>query len=52
MGLGLSVAKVIIEMHGGRIWVESMEGMGSTFIFLLPVNQKNTELDNVQAFVE
>ena len=52
MGLGLSVAKGIIEMHGGRIWVESMEGMGSTFTFLLPVNQKNTELDNVQAFVE
>jgi signal transduction histidine kinase len=36
MGLGLSVAKVMIEMHGGRIWAESMEGVGSTFIFLLP----------------
>ena len=38
MGLGLSVAKVMIEMHGGRIWAESMEGKGSNFTFLLPVN--------------
>jgi signal transduction histidine kinase len=37
MGLGLSVAKVMIEMHGGRIWAESIEGQGSTFSFLLPV---------------
>ncbi len=37
MGLGLSVAKVMVEMHGGRIWAESVEGQGSTFSFLLPV---------------
>ncbi len=37
MGLGLAVAKVMIEMHGGRIWAESMEGKGSTFSFLLPM---------------
>lgn len=40
MGLGLSVAKVMIEMHGGRIWAESKEGEGSAFTFLLPVNKK------------
>jgi len=38
MGMGLSIAKVMIELHGGRIWVESVEGKGSNFIFLLPLN--------------
>ncbi len=38
MGLGLSVSKVMVELHGGRIWAESVEGKGSNISFLLPIN--------------
>ena len=37
LGLGLFIARTIVERHGGRMWLESIEGRGSTFYFALPL---------------
>ncbi len=43
MGLGLSLSKHLVELHGGQIWADTTEGQGSTFAFTLPVWQESDQ---------
>jgi two-component system phosphate regulon sensor histidine kinase PhoR len=40
-GLGLSIVKHIVQVHGGRVWVESSPGQGAKFSFTLPMQQSS-----------
>ena len=51
-GLGLSISKELVELMDGRIWIESQEGVGSSFIFEIALESLGNEHENIPSYVK
>ena len=47
MGIGLTIVKHLVELHGGQVWVESQVDHGTTFYFTLPLQQPESSLETL-----
>lgn len=52
LGLGLALSKILVELHGGKIWVESHRGKGCAFTFSLPLSNGNIKPDENMEVVD